>query len=471
MKMRFALLVGALFPVLGFAQSTCYKWHAGGLWFGISNQPPSGEYMDGATECAAVAAWRDQIYNGTPRDWTSETSVTSSPGAAGQGVTGSCGLQVVYTPATPAGTTYCNNNPSSCNPGESYSVALSSVQMLECPADCAEKANEEFLVQAIDMNDTFTPPTEGCFEGCSAFARARQLWGRIGPVNQRNWLTEYQYTGLECEEEPPIQGDEGDGEECIEGSELQYCRGPQTPDNCGYFNGEYVCVPSMGDDQCHVSTTGAMLCPEEASLPPKPDNGTPGEQATPDDELQMRDPETGDTINIEYYNSSTVNNSARPPGTGNNTDGSGYTGDGSGDSEGECEGEDCGEGSVSGGESCDAAPVCEGDALMCASIEQSWRNRCVESPTDEDMLAAFGPKEQEGGGWFGDDTEYALPESLESTGWIGGSCPSDIPINLGAQLGTVEIPISSWCEWMGLIGSLVMVSAYLGGLRIIIGGL
>lgn len=54
-----------------------------------------------------------------------------------------------------------------------------------------------------------------------------------------------------------------------------------------------------------------------------------------------------------------------------------------GDKESECTGDGCKEedeepeSSVSGGESCDAAPACEGDAIQCAILKQQYEARCA----------------------------------------------------------------------------------------------
>ncbi|MDY6948555.1 MAG: hypothetical protein SXG53_22870 [Pseudomonadota bacterium] len=142
------------------------------------------------------------------------------------------------------------------------------------------------------------------------------------------------------EEEPPPPG-----EACTASGEVQFCRGNEDEDeNCGFLNGEFICLDQTEDDGCQVMGDGSRVCGPQAPTPPVPDNGTPGQPAEPDEVIQTPD----NTFN--YYNNNTVNNSARPPGSsGDNPydgddDGSGDKepgaggGTGSGDGEGDDEG-------------------------------------------------------------------------------------------------------------------------------------
>lgn len=242
---------------------------------------------------------------------------------------------------------------------------------------------------------------------------------------------------------------------------------------CGSYNADRVCVGQQTQG-CTAYASGGVACVVDSTnntTPGAPDNGTAGQEATPN----MSVSGSGQTIN--YYNQNTVNNSTTSvtttPATGGGPLGS-QNGDG-----GSCdpETETCGpgDGSVSGGQQCDAPPVCTGDALQCAAIDQQWRTRCVDSPTNETLQAEFGESITDSpatgeGGWF-PTYNFEVTDTLQPAGWISNDCPQDIEIVLGGDLPTVTIPISEWCEWLSIFGVMIMISSYLAGVRIIMGGL
>lgn len=123
----------------------------------------------------------------------------------------------------------------------------------------------------------------------------------------------------------------------------------------------------------------------------------PGEtgQKTDGDAAQVRGPGTtpptgtpppGETLNpsgdpitstSELTNGATVTTTTQTFTTGSGTDaGDGNDGEPSDGSGGPGSGGDGDEGSAGGGAGCDAPPVCSGDPVNCAILEQTWRNRC-----------------------------------------------------------------------------------------------
>lgn len=298
-----------------------------------------------------------------------------------------------------------------------------------------------------------------CVDECEYKYSPGYLRINIGSEGGERVLASGVATGRVCQ----AGGEDEDEEDCVSGSFGIACQQPP-PSRCGEINGDVVCPDQVPPDECVGFNSGGMACDSDAPAPPKPDNGTPGTPAAPDVTI------TNIHGSTHYYGPTTVNNSSGDPQTSPPRGGS-PTGSGDGGG-GTCEGEDCGPGSISGGQTCEAAPICEGDPLQCAAIDQQWRTRCVDMPTDEELADAFGPIEgEEGTGWTGTDTEISLPESLSAEGWISTDCPADITINLGGMLPTVTVPISNWCEWLSSFGVMIMVSAYMAGVRIIIGGI
>lgn len=269
--------------------------------------------------------------------------------------------------------------------------------------------------------------------------------------------------GRSCASTPgaPPEDDEAEDDDCMQVPGIGLVCAES--DRCGSVNGDVVCPGEVPDGGCVGYRSGGVACDSDAASPPAPDDGTPGSPAPPDVTIEVNNNQTN------YFNSGTSGGSSEPPVT-SPPQGGGAIGGGSSS----CTGDDCGsggDGTASGGETCVAPPVCEGDAISCAILDQQWRNRCVEMPTETELESAFGPTGDESGNLIPTVGTFEVPSVFDDAGWIGASCPSDITINLGGQLPTVTVPISYWCDWLSIIGVMIMVSAYIGGVRIVVGGL
>lgn len=118
----------------------------------------------------------------------------------------------------------------------------------------------------------------------------------------------------------------------------------QTGQQCGYVNGEYVCLATIPAGDCTLTPGKTAVCSPGATPPKAPDNGTPGQAATPNATI-TNNGGNGNTYNV--YNSSTVNNSTNmgsgdPDGDGSDSSGECDPGDTA------CEGGGRGDGRVSG---------------------------------------------------------------------------------------------------------------------------
>jgi hypothetical protein len=85
--------------------------------------------------------------------------------------------------------------------------------------------------------------------------------------------------------------------------------------NCGTYNGDQVCVQDMPAGSCVAYASGGVACSTAsptaaATTPPSPNNGTAGTPATPSETV------TTPAGTINYYNTSTVNNSTTATTTG-----------------------------------------------------------------------------------------------------------------------------------------------------------
>jgi hypothetical protein len=199
-----------------------------------------------------------------------------------------------------------------------------------------------------------------------------------------------------------------------------------------------------------------------SATPPGPDNGTPGVPVTPVAQISS----LGDVVN--YFGPTIVNNSSSPP-TSTAPTGGNPLGGGSG---GEGEGEGDGEGSLSGGLACDSPPVCEGDAIECAIVQQTFRTRCVEPVDESDLLAATGLDGIEEEGLAGStDEPVNVSDAFDGSGWLSGrSCPSSYNVSLGEWGGSISVPLSDACWFFQAIGLIVLALAYYTAARIVVGG-
>lgn len=277
----------------------------------------------------------------------------------------------------------------------------------------------------------------------------------------------YVNTGQSCSNAggPPAGTQQSDPAEnqvyCMTGSGGTVC-GVVTPDSsCGNFNGELVCVSDVPENGCRpMGSGGDYICDSGASSPPAPDNGTPGQVATPDAAIDF-----GDTT-YNYYTESTVTNSSSGASGTGGTGGSEPTSDADLDGTPDSEEDQEEEGSVSGGVGCDAPPVCTGDPVRCAQVEQTWRVRCMDfnqySNPDQILSQA------------GIDPAAPIPEDnleldgLDTSGWLNRQCPADI--ELSVMESPITIPTGDLCMILGWIGNLVLMGASVISARILVGG-
>jgi hypothetical protein len=342
--------------------------------------------------------------------------------------------------------------------------------------DCSTLSNVKTLGSANDQPDTFTPKDAICVKNgnvggantpmnCAAFKRANQTYKRLGPVNQRDWLVNYQFTGLACDAEPqqtetePVDTDDK-AEKCKTGAGgLTFCSAPDDDTDCGYFNDKYVCLKSLGTDKCMTKADGSRICASGAPTPPKPDNGTPGVPATPDDTMSTQDGQSGTSNTYNYYNTTTNTNSSRDTGTGGSTDGSGAVGPG-GEAATTTDGDPTSDDSAGGGIGCDAPPTCDGDPIQCVLLNQQWRTRCPEVPTTMEVTTAMGATEGELDG----SAIFSAPEDM-SAAWSEagpisvGACPAPLSVSIMGQSMSLDI-WHAGCEMALLFAPIVMAMAY-----------
>lgn len=268
---------------------------------------------------------------------------------------------------------------------------------------------------------------------------------------------------------------------------------PPRDDYCAMLDGGHkVCRDNQGRECVTSGKTGRRYCspkngPTNATEPtrnenvnisaPSPSPGTPPTPPTPrpgEDWKKSASASSTDVTNNVTQNIEINNNTGTPntnPGDGNPNDG--------GDNPGEGEGEGD-KGSASGGAGCDAPPVCSGDPINCAVLDQSWRNRCASSKGDangngrpdwtelsegegSDGVTPGNGQDEKAQSWGLE----SLLDKVDDSGFIGQSCPSIPMFDLG-PLGSFDPNGDWWCETLDLIGSIFVFVASCAAVRILV---
>lgn len=204
-----------------------------------------------------------------------------------------------------------------------------------------------------------------------------------------------------------------------------------TDDDCGTVNGDAFCAKDVPTNGCKNTSQGGRLCDKNAPTPPKPNKGTPGDEADEDAEV------TGEGGNqYYYYNAVTVGNS------------NGGDNDGDGDGEENCTDEQgnpipCGQPSDCDEQTGDCTGAVRGPGFSAKTFGQS--------------LAQFSEDVQGSGvGQLFGSAAAAMP---------AGSCPA---LNLDLFFGNVST--NAHCELASELAVLssVFIAIYVFlGIRII----
>ena len=177
-----------------------------------------------------------------------------------------------------------------------------------CQAQCPDPNDFGFE----EYFDSSVAPEFQCVSDCEyEISSAVNLGTNInGP--EPDVLVSYHSTGDECENGNYSNGNDNTvpiesqsvGEQFEVDPEIDFAF-DATDTNCGYFNGEPVCLDSVPDNGCMSLTDGTVLCDDSANTPPAPDTGVPQQPAVPS--VTITNNTTNETTNV--HNSTTVNNS------------------------------------------------------------------------------------------------------------------------------------------------------------------
>lgn len=130
-----------------------------------------------------------------------------------------------------------------------------------------------------------------------------------------------------------------------------------------------------------------------------------------------------------------------------------------------------GEGSSFSG-SCQSDFACDGDAIQCAIAKEIYKQNCkINETTDESAL--YNASKNETGSQIGDlprnETKNIGPGSFNTTNLLGAqTCISDKAITVMGQ--SITLPFSTVCQYLEMLGNLLLSVSFLLAGRIIIRG-
>lgn len=118
----------------------------------------------------------------------------------------------------------------------------------------------------------------------------------------------------------------------------------------------------------------------------------------------------------------------------------------------------CDNGYANGGESCGAAPACNGDQIACASLFQIWKTRCAISGTADPPVDPFADAAQDAATvWGADQTVGSDQPWWDDSGFgLPRTCPT-VP-SITVLDTTVDIP-PVWCGLLTMMGTLLVIGA------------
>jgi hypothetical protein len=331
----------------------------------------------------------------------------------------------------------------------------------ECP-DCADlEGDQKYFVADIGYPVGAIPTL--CltsFVGGTEIKCQFEYYGHVGGVSGGFGMLAPQYnaTGEGCliDDQPEEYADYElpENATCWQGAAGLVCVDPvpQNAKNCGTVDGEWVCVQSVPPGGCTYLAGGALAC--DSTAPSQPDIGDGETPATPAAQFVGDNAGTGTGSTVNYYTASQVSNSETViTGAGG---GAGPRGDGDG------EGGGGGSGSASG--DCGVPPSCEGDAIQCAILQQSWFQRCSDPLTEGEVSELVGDVQDVGEGEL-----VELPAGLddELLGAVAATCPAPVEVTVFGEVK--EISWEFFCDLAGMANPLVVLLAYLQGAFIVFG--
>jgi hypothetical protein len=132
----------------------------------------------------------------------------------------------------------------------------------------------------------------------------------------------------------------------------------------------------------------------------------------------------------------------------------------------------CKSSTVSGGDTCDSEPTCDGDAAQCAAVSQAWHIRCDsevsakgESSTSTGQAIIDGQDPQASSYPDPNNPTPVRLGDLDSSEPFAASCPA--AISFSVQGHQISIDFTPVCELGSIIGVFNLIFASIGALYIL----
>lgn len=382
-----------------------------------------------------------------------------------------------------------------CPAGETWDGATQQCQPPECPqgqvrnpwfGSCQEECPD---AGGVPSRSHVTSGNAVCLHGCkrtraahpggSTCVRSLELFAGGGS----ELICDYAYTGEMCGWFGELAGDTsepGEGEPPGE-------QNPDPPDEpcpagmqTGTFNGRQVCLKA-GDTTSQEQTTTADTTTTSTSNNTTTNVNTASHTSTNFNSstnttiVTTTTTTTTTTTNNETNETTTTTTTEvsqqELPGNQSTIPGNGGAPNGEDGATGECDPalQDCGSLRSSFAGSCGEPPLCLGDALQCAIARHTHETQCAVQTSQEvmDAWAAIREFQGTGDGDGLDRKQIDVPTALEVSEVGGGAGLSDQSFTVMGQ--SIVIPFSEMNRFIAILGYAIMVIAWIGAWRIIVG--
>lgn len=129
---------------------------------------------------------------------------------------------------------------------------------------------------------------------------------------------------------------------------------------------------------------------------------------------------------------------------------------------------------ASGGETCAAEPICQGDAIQCMMVKQQWKTRCIfdtenaMSALGGQLIAGSDPDAHLHPAALANRTQIDLTNSIDQSRFLSGGGLQDKTFSAMGQ--TFVIPFSRMNSWLQMFGNILVAITMILAARIVVGG-
>lgn len=480
-------------PVMALADEYPAQWGAAqqvGKW-GAGSGTGAGAYETALLACRAFNAdWTvSSTYQYVVTDrrlqclnkWNNPESsyavqIALCPwGGTAQGVAGSG----VFTCTCPSGTTW-NATTQQCQVPQCPEGQARNPWFGNCQDECPQAGGGASRSHVTSGNAVCLhgcKRTRAAHPGGSSCVRSLDMFAGGGS----ELICDYAYTGEMCGWFGELAGDnsepgEGDppGEENPDPPEETCPAGMQS----GTFNGKRVCLKAgetTSQQQTATNNTTTTSNNTSTNVNTTTHTSTNYNSFTNSTTVTTTTTTTTTTTNNET-NESTTNTTTNVsqselPGNQSTIPGNGGAPNGENGSSGECDPavQECGTGDSSFSGACGEPPLCMGDALQCAIARHTHETQCALRASDEVMEAWASIRDFVGTGEGEglDRKQIEVPTALDITEVGGGAGLVDETYSIMGR--AIVIPFSEINRFITILGYAIMVIAWIGAWRIIVG--